>query len=95
MPKLNSPLLEFTMTLGLSCWNSTDLVRDKLLRQQSAQLHSQEWVGLYRNMEDILSEWVVSADYLKEFSSGHVQFNAEFMSTFPKSTVGSQYFTLT
>ena len=65
-----------------------------MLNQQNAQLTSHEWVGLYRSTEDALLEWVVSVGYLKEFSPGLVQFSIEFMSTFPKSTVGSQYFTL-
>jgi hypothetical protein len=69
--------------------------RERMLNQQNALLTSQEWVGLYRNTEDALPEWVVCAGYLKEFSPGPVQFSAEFMGTFPKSTVGSQYFTLT
>ena len=69
--------------------------RERMLNQQNALLTSQEWVGLYRNTEDALPEWVVCAGYLKEFSPGPVQFSAEFMGTFPKSTMGSQYFTLT
>ena len=72
-----------------------DLSDERMLNQQNAQLTSQEWVGLYRNTEDALPEWVICAGYLKEFSPGLVQFSAEFMNTFPKSTVGSQYFTLT
>ena len=46
-------------------------------------------------MEDALSEWVICASYLKEHMLGHVQFNIEFKNTFPKTTIGSQYFTLT
>jgi hypothetical protein len=34
-----------------------------------------EWVGLYRNQEDKLMEWVVSASYFKEFSFSLVQFS--------------------
>ena len=66
-----------------------------MLNQQSVQLTLQEWVELYRSTEDVLQKWVVSVGYLKEFSLGPVQFSAEFMSTFPKSTVGPQYFTFT
>lgn len=68
--------------------------RDMMLNQQSAQLNSTEWVGLYRNTDDTLHEWVVNAAYLKEISSDLVQFSAEFMSTFPKCTIHLQYFTL-
>lgn len=64
-------------------------------KKQSAQLTPQEWIGLYRSMEDALLERVVSVGYLKGFSPSLVQFNVKFMSTFPKSTIGSQYFTLT
>ena len=39
--------------------------------------------------------WVVCTGYLKEFSLEHVQFGAKFMGTYPKSIVGSQYFTFT
>ena len=35
----------------------------------------------------------VCADYVKEFSLGLVQFSVEFINTFPKSTLSSQYFT--
>ena len=65
-----------------------------MLNQQSAQLTSQGWVGLYWSMGDALLEWVVSAGGIKEFSLGHVQFSVEFMGTFPKSHVGTHYFTL-
>ena len=85
LTKLNSPLLEFTMTFGLSYWSSTNLFkRWCLISQQSAQLTSHEWVGLFRNTEDALPEWVVNTNYLKEFSSGHVHFSTEFMSIFLK-----------
>ena len=46
-------------------------------------------------MENTLLEWVVSAGYLEEFSFGPIQFSVEFMSTFSKSTMDLQYFTLT
>ena len=36
-----------------------------------------------------------SIGYLKEFGPGFVTLSVKFMSTFPKSTIGSQYFTLT
>ena len=39
-------------------------------------------------------KWVVSAYYFKEFSFELVQYSVVFMSTFPKSIVGLQYFTL-
>jgi hypothetical protein len=63
------------------------------LNQLGAQLTSHDWVGLYRNYES--PTWVVFAHYLKEFRISHVQLSAELIGTFPKSTVGSQYFTLT
>lgn len=68
---------------------------DGLLNQQDAQLTSQEWVGLYRNLLDALQGCVVRATYLKESNPSQVQFNVEFMSTFSKYNVGSQYFTMT
>lgn len=40
-----------------------------------------------------MSGWF-SAGYLKYFRLGIVQFNVEIMDTFPKSMVGSQYFTI-
>ena len=68
---------------------------DRMLNQTNTQLTPQEWIGMYRNTEDKLPEWVINAGYLKDFKLGSVQFKAEFMSTFPKPTVGSQYYTLT
>lgn len=41
-----------------------------------------------------MHDWVVSAGYLKYSRLGLVQFSVEFMGTFPKFMVGSQYFTL-
>ena len=46
------------------------LFREKMLNQQNAQLTLQEWVGLYRSMEDALPEWVVSIGYLKPLALG-------------------------
>ena len=46
-------------------------------------------------MKDVLPEWVICARYLKEHRPGHVQLSAEFMNTFPKSTIGLQYIILT
>ena len=66
-----------------------------MLIQHNVQFISQEWVGFYMSTEDALLEWVVNIGYLKAFSPSHVQFNSKFMSTFPKSTIGSQFFTLT
>ena len=82
------------MTFGLNLQNSTDFC-EMMLNQQNAQLTSQKWVGLYRNTEDALPKWIICVGYLKEFSLGPIQFNTEFVGTFPKSTVGSQYSTLT
>lgn len=70
-------------------------LQGKVFKQQHTQLTPHEWVGMYRNTEDILPEWVVCASYLKEFSLGPVQFNVEFMNIFPTSTLLLQYFTLT
>lgn len=66
-----------------------------MLIQHNVQFISQEWVGFYMSTEDALLEWVVNIGYLKAFSPSHVQFNSKFMSTFPQSTIGSQFFTLT
>lgn len=66
-----------------------------MLNQQNAHLTSQEWVALYMSTVDALLEWVVCLGYLKKLSLGPVHFIAEFMNTFPKSTMGSQYLTLT
>ena len=94
--ELNFPLLRFTMTFGLSCWTITYHMTfcDRMLCLQSAQLTSQEWIGLYRNIVDTLPKWVISAGYLKEFNSSLVHFSAEFMNTSRKSTVGLQYLIL-
>jgi hypothetical protein len=45
-------------------------------------------------MEDALMEWVVNVGYLKKISPSPVQLSVELMSTFTKSTLGPQYFTL-
>ena len=41
-----------------------------------------EFLSIYRNLEDVMHEWVVCARYLKEFRFGLVQFSAEFVGTF-------------
>lgn len=46
-------------------------------------------------MEDVLTNGVICASYLKEHRHGLVQFSTKFMNTLPKSTAGSQYFTHT
>lgn len=49
---------------------------------------------MYINLEDALFEWVVSAEYLKDFSLGPVEYTTKFMGMFSKFIVGVQYFTL-
>jgi hypothetical protein len=49
--------------------------RDRMISQHATHTTSKEWVGLYRNQEDKLMEWVVSASYFKEFSFSLVQFS--------------------
>ena len=61
---------------------------EKLCSQHVAKLISQEWVGMYKNVEDMMPEWVVCAGYLKAFSFGLVEFSAEFMGTFPNPLLG-------
>ena len=46
------------------------LFRDRIISQQGAHPNSQEWIGLYRNQEDELLEWVVSASYFRKLVSG-------------------------
>ena len=70
------------------------LFQVKMLNQQNTQLTSQEWVGFYKSTKDALPEWVVSVGYLKAFSPDPIQFSVEFMSTFPKSIMGLQFFIL-
>lgn len=70
------------------------LFSERMCNQLGAQPTSQEWVGLYKNVEDTMHEWVVCAGYLKDFSFGLVEFSVEFMGSFPKSIVGLHYFTL-
>lgn len=69
------------------------LFKERMCSQLGAQPTSQEWVGLYKNVEDTMHEWVLCVGYLKEFSFGPAEFSAEFMGSFPKSIVGFQYFT--
>ena len=66
-----------------------------MLKQQNAQLTSQEWIGFYKRAEDALLEWVICVNYLKEYRPGTIQFSAKFVNILPKSTLGSQYYTLT
>jgi len=53
---------------------------------------SQKWVGLYKNVEDTMHEWVVCVGYLKNFSFSLVKFSMEFMGSFLKSIVGLQLY---
>lgn len=62
-----------------------------MLIQQEMHPTVREWVGLYKYQEDKLPECVVSACY---FRLGLVHVSIEFMRISPKSTIGSQYFTL-
>lgn len=50
--------------------------------QHGAQPTPQDWIGLYKNLEEELPEWVASAGYFKNFELGPVQFGADFMGTF-------------
>lgn len=49
----------------------------RMLSLQSAQLNSQELVGLYRNILDILPKWEINVRYHKEFNDGPMHFSAE------------------
>ena len=88
-------LEEFHREFWLELTEFYEASREWMLNQQKDQLTSQKWVGFYKNMEDVLHEWVVCVGFLKEFSLGHIHLIVEFMGTFPKSTMGLQYFTLT
>ena len=63
-----------------------------MLSQDGAEPTSQEWIGLCKILEDIMPKWVVSVGYFKEVNLGPMQFSADFMGTFPKFAIGSQYF---
>lgn len=52
------------------------LFRERLSSQHGAKPTSREWVGLYKNVEDMMLEWVVCVGYLKAFSSGTVEVSA-------------------
>ena len=84
----------FIKIVGSKLLEHYGLFLDRMISQQGAHPTSLEWVNLYRIQEDKLLEWVVSASYFKEFSFKPVQFSVVIMGTFPKSIVGSQYFTL-
>lgn len=49
--------------------------RERLISQHGAQPTPQEWIGLNKNLEDELLEWVASARYCKVFRFGPIQFN--------------------
>lgn len=59
------------------------LFRYKVTSHHIAHPTSQQWVGLYRNQEGELLEWVVTACYCKEFGFGPIHFSGTFMSIFP------------
>lgn len=63
-------LLIFTMTFEVKLLEFYGPLRDRMLGQQSVWLTSHVWVGMYRNTNDALSEWVVNVSHLKEFSYG-------------------------
>lgn len=67
---------------------------ERMRSQHGAQPILKEWIGLYKNPEDVLPKWVVNVGYFKEFRFRPVQFSADFMDTLPKFTIGLQYFTL-
>jgi hypothetical protein len=71
------------------------LFHERLPSQHGAKPTSREWVGLYKNVEDMMPEWVVCVGYLKAFNSGTVEFSAYYMGSFSESMVGLQYFTRT
>ena len=58
-------LLKFYGSFVIGCLDNTEL-----------KPTSHEWVGLYRNLKDTMSECVASVGYFKESSMGPIQFNA-------------------
>lgn len=58
------------------------LLREKMNSQHGTQPTPHDWIGLYKNPEDELPEWVASAGNFKNFELGPVQFNTDFMDTF-------------
>ena len=42
---------------------------DRMISQHATHTTSKEWIGLYKNQEDKLLEWVVSASYLRNLVS--------------------------
>lgn len=68
-----------------------DLFRGRMICQQRAHPGSQKYVALYRNQEDKLPNWLVSAIYFELYRFGLVQFSVAFMGTFPKYIVGRLY----
>ena len=64
------------------------LFHERMCGQHVAQPTSQEWVGLYKSVEDTMPEWVGCAKYLENCNFGPVEFGAQFMGTFHESTMG-------
>ena len=81
--KVKFPLEKIYHDFWIKLQEFYELFQYKMLNQQNAKLTPQEWVGLCRSMKDELSEWVVTVGYLKEYSTGPIQFSVEFMSIFP------------
>ena len=60
-----------------------------MLSQLGAQSISHRWVGFYKNQEDAIPEWVVSAITLRLSKFGLIQLSVEFMGTFHNPLLGS------
>lgn len=87
-------ILRFTMTFGLSCWNFTDPSMVERLDKVLTLLHVNGLVCIETQRMHYLNGWSLLVTS-RNLAYEHVHFSAKFMSTFLKSTVGSQYFTLT
>jgi len=87
-------ILRFTMTFGLSCWNFTDPSIVERLDKVLTLLHVNGLVCIETQRMHYLNGWSLLVTS-RNLAYEHVHFSAKFMSTFLKSTVGSQYFTLT
>lgn len=54
------------------------LFHERIHSQHGAQPTSQKWVGLYKNADHTMLQWVVCVGYLRDFRFGPVGFSADF-----------------
>lgn len=92
----NSPLMGIIVIFSFKMLGFCNSLCAWVLNKIDAPPTSHEWVGLYKNLVDVILERVACGGYLNEPTHGSVQSSEEFMDISKKKyTDGLQYFTVT